>query len=188
VGDIFQLIGLNDNFHATHTIDRLKEGVKFNRILTDKWADIGFDCEDRFFYLKSYRNKNFPKTKSPVLRHPKLEIGLEPGGRYNGGKRSKWSDWPQVYELQNAILQNVCLWSGMSLKDLIHDLMFKVIPAQVTLRPWKPKKLKAYYFDRAKAVYPDLMDNLTKRKFILLLTDKGTLDPEFDTRTFPILI
>jgi len=178
MGDIFQLVGLNNNFHATHTIDRLKEGVKFNRILTDKWTDFGFDCEDRFFYLKSYRDSHFPNTKSPVLRHPKLEIGLEPGGRYNGGKRPKWSDWSQVYELQNDILQNVCLWSGMSLKDLIPDLMFKVRPVAVTLRPWQPEKLKRYYFDKAKEIYPDLMDNPTKRRLILLLADKGTLDTQ----------
>lgn len=176
IGDIFQLVGVNDDFRGEKKIDRVSEGVKFYRVVTDKWQDLGFESKGLFFYLKNYRDKFFPHTKDPVLRMPKLEVGLSPEKSYNGGKYPKWQEWRQIYNLENDILQNVCLWSGMTLKDLIPDLMFKVIPAQVTLRPWQPKKLKDYYFDRAKAVYPDLFDNQTKRRFVYLLTDKGILD------------
>jgi len=176
LSDIFQLVGLNENYRATHAVDRVREGFKLVRVVTGKWQDLGFDNEDRFFYLKSYRDKHYPYTKNSVLRMPKLEIGLEPSKSYSRGRYPKWNEWTQIFNLENEILSNVCLWSGMTLKDLIPDRMFKGELIDVKLRPWKPKKLKDYYFDRAKAVYPDLMDNQTKRGFVYLLTDKGVLD------------
>ncbi len=172
--DIWLLVGLTEEYQAEHKIDKKKAGYKFAKVVTDKWNELGFENKGLFFYVKSYRGEKFPNIRDAIIKHPKLEIGLDP--YYNKGNRPKWKDWKRIFDLEEEIRGNIAIWSGISVSDLVEDAMFKVLPNQVEVKEWRPEKLKIYYMERAKEVYPDIEWNPSKAKTIYIVAKEGSVD------------
>jgi hypothetical protein len=174
IEEIRTLIGLTNEGKWRDVGDRTKEGYRFRETVTDRWDKLGFENKGYYFLIKSYRLKKFSEVKDPILKNPKLEIGLDP--KLNRGMRIRWNEADWLISLENSILENVAIWSGLTADDLVEDEMFKIRPNHVEVKEWEPKELKRYYMARAKEVYPEVFDNRTKRRFIYLLCDRSVLD------------
>jgi len=175
IKEVLQLIGLCEDYRLSYSVEKKREGYKFAKLTSDKWYLLGFERKPFFFFLKSYRGKEYPNIKDPVLRHPKLEIGLDV--KYNKNNRPKWSEWPKILAYMALVRNSIAIQSGLTIEDLIEDDYFKVQPEEVKIiNPIDLKKLETYYLDRVKEIYPVALNDNTKRKLLMVLAQKISVD------------